>query len=167
MANSKVKPPIEIAPEFVRTININGLDARYITLPNQSDSDRIFLVVPGLHSCAEKYWGYLEYLREFGEVNYIDLPGFGGMNSFHSIGQPVNIASYSDYLFSIFKILKLKSNVELISFDVSLIYIISLLNKYSIADQWIKSLIAFDFSDVFSANRLSTKDKKSDWCRDI
>ncbi len=67
-------------------------------MPARGKQTREFLVVYGHHSSLERWWGLAQALHDYGAVIMPDLPGFGGMDSFHSIGKPATLDNYADYL---------------------------------------------------------------------
>lgn len=78
---------------------MNGLSGRVLKMPSAKKSARReLLIVYGQHSSLERMFTIAQDLSEFGSVAMPDLPGFGGMNSFYSIGQKPTLDNYADYL---------------------------------------------------------------------
>lgn len=91
------------AAEFIVPLHINGMDGRMMRLPAQKKQNRELLVIYGHHSSLERWWGLAQNFNEFGTVTMPDLPGFGGMDSFYSIGRQATLDNYADYMAAFIK----------------------------------------------------------------
>ena len=52
----------------------------------------------------ERWWGLVQNFNEYGAVTMPDLPGFGGMDSFYTIGRRPTIDAFADYLAAFIKL---------------------------------------------------------------
>lgn len=84
-------------------INVNGLNGRMLSLPAPKGKTREILYVYGHHSSIERWAGFAEDLNQYGAVTVPDLPGFGGMDSFHKIGMEPTLDNLADYLAAFIK----------------------------------------------------------------
>ncbi len=84
--------------DFIVPLNINGMEGRMLHLPAPKGKHRDILFVYGHHSSLERWWGVMEVLNRYGSVTMPDLPGFGGMDSFYTIGKKPSIDAMADYL---------------------------------------------------------------------
>src|SRR5205085_11669969 len=87
--------------DYIVPLNINGLEGRVMHLPapkTKKAGQREILFVYGLHSSLERWWGLTQVLNRYGAVTMPDLPGFGGMDSFYTIGKKPTLDNMADYL---------------------------------------------------------------------
>src|SRR5437899_499489 len=90
--------------DYIVPLNINGMEGRMLHLPApKSRQDCHILYIYGHHSSLERWWGLAQAFNEFGEVTAPDLPGFGGMDSFYTIGKKPDLDNMADYLASFVK----------------------------------------------------------------
>src|SRR6478609_3672604 len=89
--------------DFIQPLYINGMNGRMLHAPATKNGKREMLLIYGHHAMLERWWGLVQTLQEFGTVTMPDLPGFGGMDSFYSIGRKPTIDAYADYLASFVK----------------------------------------------------------------
>lgn len=93
--------------DYIVPLNINGLDGRMLRIPSRGtkqSSDKEILFVYGHHSSLERWWGLCQVLNRYGAVTMPDLPGFGGMSSFYTIGKKPTIDNLADYLAAFIKL---------------------------------------------------------------
>lgn len=90
--------------QFVVPLNMNGLKGRMLRLPPSRGKRREILLVYDRHAMLERYYGLAETLNEYGGVTVPDLPGFGGMDSFYSIGEKPDLDNLADYLAAFVKL---------------------------------------------------------------
>jgi len=145
----KINPaPIEINKDYINNIDINGMSGRHIRLTPKHPASSQIIIFGGFLSSAEKHFGLLEYLRDYGTVNYLDLPGYGGMDSFYSIDQDSTVDNYGDYIYSVLKTLRLKGRPTIIALGSSIEYVNNLVSRYpTVASRskevlWIKGIDA-------------------------
>lgn len=142
-------PPIEINKEYVYFLDVNGMSGRHIKLPSKSlNSRRQIVVFGGFLSSAEKHFGLLDYLRQFGEVNYIDLPGYGGMDSLFEIGEFPMCDNYGDYIYSVLKTLKSISMPSIVCLGSSVIYVVNFMKRHPAARRWVRTVIHIEGIDA-------------------
>src|SRR5487761_1162679 len=89
--------------DYIVPLNINKLEGRMLYAPANGSEDRNILLVYGHHAMLERWWSLVENLCEYGNVTMPDLPGFGGMDSFFTIGKKPTIDAYADYLAAFIK----------------------------------------------------------------
>ncbi|MBI4033877.1 alpha/beta hydrolase [Candidatus Saccharibacteria bacterium] len=97
------------AAESIRPLYMNGLSGRMIKLPPPRGKRREILLISGHHTSIERIFGLAEYLNRYGGVTSPDLPGFGGMDPFHKIGEKPTLDNMADYLAAFVK-LRYKKN---------------------------------------------------------
>lgn len=145
--------------KHIKPLNMNGLNGRMLYLRAPKGKKRNILLIYGHHSSIERMYGLAEALNEFGSVVMPDLPGFGGMDSFHSIGMKPSIDAMADYLAS-FIIMKYKNKrVSLAGMSLGFVIITRMLQRYPDLVNKIDLLVSlvgfshrYDFS--FSAPRM-------------
>ncbi|HEY5806079.1 MAG TPA: alpha/beta hydrolase [Candidatus Saccharimonadales bacterium] len=86
------------AKDYIRPLNMNGLQGRMLHMPAAKPGGREILVVYGHHATLERWWGLVQNFNIYGSTTMPDLPGFGGMDSFYKIGQKPTIDAMADYL---------------------------------------------------------------------
>jgi pimeloyl-ACP methyl ester carboxylesterase len=91
--------------DFIVPININRLEGRMLKVPSHAKNSRNeLLLVYGLESNLERWWGLVTALRRYGNVTMMDLPGLGGMDSFYTIGRKPTLDNMADYLAAFVKL---------------------------------------------------------------
>ncbi len=126
MSKKFVNPSIYISP-----FNVNGLEGRILQIGSQiKKSKNEILIVYGLNSNLEKWWGLVVAFSKFGNVTMADLPGMGGMDSFYEIGKMPNIENMSDYIASIVKLKYRRKKLTIIGIDFGFVLITRMLQKY-------------------------------------
>ena len=91
--------------EYIVPLNINGLEGRMLNLGGRNKNNRSeLMLVYDLNSNLERWWGLVVALSRYGNVTMADLPGFGGMDSFYTIGSKPTIDNLADYLASFVKL---------------------------------------------------------------
>ncbi len=98
MSDTKNSPIDYIVPLYV-----NGLNGRMLRMPAPQEHKREILFIYGHHSTLERWWGLIQGLNDYGAVTAIDLPGFGGMDSFYKIGEKPTLDALADYLATFIK----------------------------------------------------------------
>lgn len=120
---------IDIPKENIRDININGLCGRMTHIPGK-ENDKTIIYLHGQHSIQERSYSLVEYFADFGEAYAPDLPGFGGMNSFYSIGKKPTLDNYADYIYTLIKSLKINNDLYIVGISNGSQYMTRLLQKY-------------------------------------
>ncbi len=91
------------ADQYVAPLNMNGLQGRVLHMPAPKGRSREVLFVYGHHSSIERWFGLMENINRYAAVTMPDLPGFGGMSSFYTIGEEATLDNLADYLASFIK----------------------------------------------------------------
>lgn len=131
--------------EFIDTIEINGLSGRYINAPGKSPRAKNLniLFIHGHHSSLERNAGICELLMNYGNFCLPDLPGFGGMNNFYSIGLKPTIDNYADYVAAFIKFhYGKKKKFVLIGYSMGFLVVTRMLQKYPELHSQIKEVIS-------------------------
>lgn len=97
---SKTKKPAD----FIESLNMNGLKGRMLHMPAPKKKNRELMFIYGHHSSLERWWGVVQDLNQYGAVTMVDLPGFGGMQSFYKLGKEPTVDNLADYLASFIKL---------------------------------------------------------------
>jgi len=124
------KPTPDIA-EFIAPLNMNGLQGRMLVAPpHKPSAKREILLIYGHHAQLERWWGLVENLQEYGTVTMPDLPGFGGMQSFYTIGKPPTIDNYADYLAAFVKMRYKRRRLTIIGISFGFVVATRMLQRY-------------------------------------
>lgn len=119
--------------DYIVPFNINGLDGRMIRLPapgTKQAAGREILFVYGLHSSLERWWGLALALNRYGAVTVPDLPGFGGMDSFYSIGKKPTLDNMADYMAAFIKLRYRRKKIVLVGLSYGFVIATRMLQKY-------------------------------------
>ncbi|HYH74880.1 MAG TPA: alpha/beta hydrolase [Candidatus Saccharimonadales bacterium] len=125
MTKTKQNPTDYIVP-----LNMNGLQGRMLHVPAPKNRDREILLLYGHHALLERWWGLVQNLNEYGAVTMPDLPGFGGMDSFHKIGAQPTIDKFADYLASFIKMRYKRRRVTIIGISFGFVVATRMLQRY-------------------------------------
>ncbi len=136
MANSKIK-------NSITALHMNNLNGRMMYLPAKNQKKREILVLYGLHACLERMSGIAEVLNGYGTVTVPDLPGFGGMDSFHKIGEKPTLDAYADYLAAFIKLRYKKSQVTIVATSFSFLIVTRMLQRYPELTKKVGLLVSF------------------------
>jgi pimeloyl-ACP methyl ester carboxylesterase len=118
------------AADYILPLNINGLQGRMLKAPAATKKQREILLVYGHHAMLERWWSLVENLTEYGNVTMPDLPGFGGMDSFNSIGVYPDLDAYADYLASFIKLRYRQKKVTIYAISFGFVVVTRMLQKY-------------------------------------
>lgn len=116
--------------DFIVPLNINGLDGRMLHVPAPRNRDREILLLYGHHALLERWWGLVENLNTYGSVTMPDLPGFGGMDSFSTIGKRPTIDNFADYLAAFIKLRYKKKRLTIVGISFGFVVVTRMLQKY-------------------------------------
>lgn len=151
--SNMAKPQTDPA-EYIQPLYINGLNGRMLHAPSaKGRSGREILLVYGHHAMLERWWGLVENLQEYGNVTMPDLPGFGGMDSFHKIGQKPNLDAYADYLAAFIKMRYRNRRFTVVGISFGFLVVTRMLQRYpELAKKidLIVSIVGFMHRDDFS-----------------
>ncbi|MDZ7785712.1 MAG: alpha/beta hydrolase [Candidatus Saccharibacteria bacterium] len=92
------------ASAYISPLNMDGLRGRMLHMPAPKGKRRQILLVYGHHCSLERMFGFAEYMNKYGAVTMPDLPGFGGMDTFYSIGEKPTLDNLADYLAAFVKL---------------------------------------------------------------
>ena len=143
--------------DYIVPLNINGLDGRMLHLPakNKKTTSEI-LFVYGHHSSLERWWGVMLVLNRYAAVTMPDLPGFGGMDSFYTIGKKPSIDNLADYLAAFIKLRYKRKKIIIAGMSVGFVIATRMLQKYPELTKKVTllvSLVGFAHQDDFLFSR--------------
>lgn len=147
--------PVHIPTEYVKRINMNGLSGRFLHLPalkKRGPKSKPILFVHGQHASLERCYSISQFLNDYGEVYQPDLPGFGGMKSFYSIGRTPDYDAYADYLYTFMRGQNLTKDVTFFSLSFGSQVMTRMFQKYPETAGWTKqavSLVGFGAGSNF------------------
>jgi len=118
------------AGDYIRPLNMNGLQGRMLHIPAKKSGGHEILVVYGHHASLERWWGLVQNFNAFGSVTVPDLPGFGGMDSFYKIGQKPTIDNFADYLASFMKLRYKRRKVVIVGISFGFVVATRMLQRY-------------------------------------
>jgi len=90
--------------DYIMPLDINSMQGRVLHLPAPKGKTKEILFIYGHHSSLERWWGLMQVLNHYAAVTLPDLPGFGGMDSFYTIGKEPTIDNLADYLAAFIKL---------------------------------------------------------------
>jgi pimeloyl-ACP methyl ester carboxylesterase len=115
--------------DFISPLLINGLKGRMLHLPAPPKKRREILFIYGHHSSLERWWGLVQDLNQYGSVTMPDLPGFGGMDSFYTIGKEPTVDALADYLASLVKLKYKRKKVTIIGISFGFVIVTRMLQR--------------------------------------
>ena len=116
--------------KFMRPLNMNGLEGRMLRMSGSKDIKKEILLVYGHHSSLERMFGLAEAFNDYGAVTMPDLPGFGGMDSYHDIGIVPSIDSMADYMASFIRLRYRKKKITIVAMSLGFVIITRMLQRY-------------------------------------
>ncbi len=116
--------------DYIVPLNINGLEGRMLHMPPPAGKKTEFLFVYGHHSSLERWWGLVQAMNKYGAVTMPDLPGFGGMDSFYTIGKKPTIDNMADYLASFVKLRYKRKKVVIAGMSFGFVVATRMLQRY-------------------------------------
>jgi pimeloyl-ACP methyl ester carboxylesterase len=148
------KSETKIPADYIMPIAINGLHGRVLRLPakQKKNTNRQILMLYGHHASLERMFGIIENLADYGTVTMPDLPGFGGMDSFYTLGTKPTLDNLADYLATFIKLNYKKSKITIGAMSFGFVIVTKMLQKYpDIASQVdiLISLVGFSSKDDF------------------
>lgn len=127
----KINDPILIPMQkHIEPLNMNGLSGRVLSLDAPKGKKREILMIYGMHASLERMFGLAESANEYGAVTMPDLPGFGGMDSFYTIGMKPTIDTLADYLASFIKLRYKKRKITIIGMSLGFVIVTRMLQRY-------------------------------------
>jgi pimeloyl-ACP methyl ester carboxylesterase len=116
--------------DYIQPLNINGMDGRMLYLPGPKGEETEILFVYGHHSSLERWWGFSQVLGRYASVTMPDLPGFGGMDSFYTIGKDASIDNMADYLAAFIKLRYKRKKFIIIGMSFGSVVATRMLQRY-------------------------------------
>ncbi|HEX8226601.1 MAG TPA: alpha/beta hydrolase [Candidatus Saccharimonadales bacterium] len=125
--------------DFIVPLAIGRLEGRMLHIPAAApvseapESTRPapeILFVYGHHSSLERWWGLMEVLSKYGSVTMPDLPGFGGMDSFYTLGQKPTIDAMADYLAAFIKWRYKRKKVTIVGMSFGFVVATRMFQRY-------------------------------------
>jgi pimeloyl-ACP methyl ester carboxylesterase len=124
------KKPSSNPADYIVPLNINGLDGRMLHLPAPGGKTQEILFVYGHHSSLERWWGLMQVLNRYAAVTMPDLPGFGGMDSFYTIGKKPTIDNLADYLAAFIKLRYKRKKIIIAGLSFGFVIATRMLQRY-------------------------------------
>lgn len=157
MAVAKQKPELNIE-DYLRPLNVNGMQGRVLHMPAPKGRDREVLFVYGHHSSIERWFGLMQNINRYAAVTMPDLPGFGGMDSFYKIGEEATLDNLADYLASFVKMRYKRKKVTIAGMSLGFVVATRMLQRNPETRKRVEMVISiagFAHQDdfVFSKNR--------------
>lgn len=116
---------------YIQPLYINGLHGRMLRIPSRSKKRQSeILLIYGHHSSLERMYGVAEVFAEYGNLTMPDLPGFGGMDSFYSIGMKPTIDNLADYLATFVKLKYRRRRLKIVGLSLGFVIVTRMLQKY-------------------------------------
>lgn len=145
--------------DFISPLSINRLEGRMLHLPAPPKKKREILFIYGHHSSLERWWGLVQDLNQYGAVTMPDLPGFGGMDSFYTIGKEPTLDAMADYLAALMKLKYKRKKVTIIGLSFGFVIVTRMLQRCpELADKvdLLISVVGFSHKNdfVFSKKRM-------------
>jgi pimeloyl-ACP methyl ester carboxylesterase len=120
------------AADYIEPLHVNGMRGRMLYLPPRrgKKNTREILVIYGHHSSLERWWGLVQNFNQYGAVTMPDLPGFGGMDSFHKIGKHATLDNYADYMAAFIKLRYRRKKVNIVGISFGFLVATRMLQRY-------------------------------------
>lgn len=126
MPQKRLKNPAD----YIVPLNINKLEGRMLHMPAPAGKSREILVVYGHHAVLERWWGLVQNLNTYGTVTMPDMPGFGGMDSFATIGRRPTVDAYADYLAAFIKLRYKNKRITIYAISFGFLVTTRMLQRY-------------------------------------
>lgn len=142
--------------DYIMPLNMDGLRGRMLHIPAPEKKKRQILLVYGHHCSLERMYGVAEDLNKYGAVTMPDLPGFGGMDTFYSIGEKPTLDNMADYLAAFVKLRYKRRRVTIAGMSFGFLVVTRMLQRHpEIADKvdLLVSIVGFAHKDDFKFKR--------------
>jgi pimeloyl-ACP methyl ester carboxylesterase len=142
--------------DYIVPLNINGMEGRMLFVPAPKGKKKDILFVYGHHSSLERWWGVMEVFNRYGSVTMPDLPGFGGMDSFYTIGKKPSIDAMADYLAAFIKMQFKRKKIVLAGMSFGFVVATRMLQMYPELSKNVSllvSIVGFSHRDDFLFSR--------------
>lgn len=116
--------------DYIFELNMHGMRGRMLKVPAaKKNKQREILLVYGHHALIERWGGLVENLQDYGPVTMVDLPGFGGMDSFYKIGQKPDLDTMADYLAAFVKMRYKRKRITIVGISYGFIVATRMLQR--------------------------------------
>lgn len=142
--------------DYIKPLNMDGMEGRVLKLPAPTNKTREILLIYGHHASIERMQGVAEELNKYGSVTLPDLPGFGGMDSFYSVGEKPHLDALADYLAAFVKMRYRRRRFTIIAMSFGFVVATRMLQKYpDLASKvdLVVSIVGFVHKDAFVFKR--------------
>ena len=116
--------------DYIVPLDVNGLSGRMLEMPAPKRYKREILIIYGHHALLERWWGLAQSFNDVGAVTMPDLPGFGGMDPFFTIGKQPTIDNYADYLAAFVKMRYKRRRFTVVGISFGFVVVTRMLQKY-------------------------------------
>jgi pimeloyl-ACP methyl ester carboxylesterase len=127
---------------YIKPLHINGMTGRVMHVPAPKDKKQEILVIYGHHSSLERWWGLVQNLHDFGSVYMPDLPGFGGMDSFYTVGKDASLDNYADYMAAIIRMRYKRKKVAIVGISFGFLVATRMLQRYPELTERVEVLVS-------------------------
>lgn len=123
------KKAINLADCIVE-LNMHGMKGRMLKVPAANkNKKREILVLYGHHALIERWFGLVENLNDYGAVTMVDLPGFGGMDTFYKIGEKPTLNAMADYLAAFVKMRYRRKRITIVGISYGFVVATRMLQR--------------------------------------
>ena len=143
---------IPSAADYIKPLNMNGLQGRMLQMPAPKDRNREILMIYGHHSSLERWFGLVQVFNRYGAITMPDLPGFGGMDSFYKLGQKPTLDNLADYLAAFIKLKYKRRRITIVGMSFGFIVATRMLQRFPDLAKRVDllvSLVGFSHKDDF------------------
>ena len=144
--------------DYIVPLNINGMDGRMLYMPAPKGKEgREILFVYGHHSSLERWWGVTQVLNRYAAVTMPDLPGFGGMDSFYTIGKKPSIDNLADYLAAFIMLRYKRKKIVIAGMSFGFVVATRMLQRYPDLSKRVTlmvSVVGFAHRDDFTFSKI-------------
>jgi len=128
-----------------RPLDINGMAGQMVVLPAPKTHASVeILFLYDQNSSLEQWRPVIEFLNRYGAVTAPDLPGFGGMDSFFSIGRRPTVNAYADYLAAFFTFRFRRKQVIVVAAGFGFVAITRMLQRYPLLQRHIRRIVSLN-----------------------
>jgi pimeloyl-ACP methyl ester carboxylesterase len=149
--------------KHIEPLFINGLRGRMLRIKSKKRPDKEVLMVYGHHANLERMYGLAEVFSDYGNVTMPDLPGFGGMDSFHTIGITPSIDTLADYLSTFVKLKYRKKKVTIVAMSLGFAITTRMLQRYPELQKRVTILVSLVGFTRHDDTKLPKKLTRSYW----
>lgn len=149
--------------QHIEPLFINGLRGRMLRLKSKKHPEKEILMVYGHHASIERMFGLAEVFSDYGNVTMPDLPGFGGMDSYYTIGITPSIDTLADYLATFVKLKYRKKKVTIVAMSLGFAITTRMLQRYPELQKRVTILVSLVGFTRHDDTKLSKKLTRSYW----